>query len=370
MKLQVIEKSDHKFFVKNLISNYQVEGVKEKRGSFFYGSIRSPDELCLDFDCTVISPKKYFLPSKETLFRFKIGPTHDAAPVFDATQFILFGVHPYDLKAINQMDQIFTRQVPDPHYMIRRKAAIIIGVDPTRVAPRSFWADMEAATTSNGFDLMFSDMGKKFLVEIGSKKGEDILDRYGKVRPATADEIRQRVILRSDITHLSKEQGLSFPYREIPKILERSEEKLLWEEKASKCLSCGTCNLVCPTCYCFDVQDDMSLDLISGERFRRWDGCLLEDFAKVATGENFREARTSRYRHRFFRKGLYLTGVLNDIACVGCGRCASACLPDIADPVSVFNKLKEDEKQGGMRYEPGNSGGISLSTEVGQDLPD
>jgi ferredoxin len=92
------------------------------------------------------------------------------------------------------------------------------------------------------------------------------------------------------------------------------------------------------------VHDDMGLDLINGERLRRWAGCLLQDFARVATGENFRETRASRYRHRFFRKGLYLFKVLDDVACVGCGRCASSCLPDIADPVDAFNRLKETEK--------------------------
>ena len=102
--------------------------------------------------------------------------------------------------------------------------------------------------------------------------------------------------------------------------------------------------MVCPTCYCFDVWDDVELDLTHGQRLRRWDGCLFSDFAKVATGENFRENRTARYQHRFYRKGQYLFPKLNDAACVGCGRCAAYCLPDIADPVDVFNRLKEEEK--------------------------
>ena len=345
MELQVIEKSDHDLFVQNLTNNYQVEGVKRNGGSFFYGSIKAPDELCLDFDCTNIPPnKKYFLPPEEILLRFTTAPSLEVTPVIESNPFILFGVHPYDLKAINQMDRVFANGVPDPHYLNRRASALLIGVDPTKVTPRSFWADMEAATISKGFDLMFTDIGEKFVVEIGSEKGRDLLTQYGTARPATKDEAQERVKTRSQVTNLCKQRGLSFPKREIPKLLERSRETILWEEQASKCLSCGTCNMVCPTCYCFDVCDDMELDLIHGERIRRWDGCLLQDFAKIATGENFRETRTSRYRHRFYRKGLYLFRVLDDVACVGCGRCASACLADIADPVNVFNKLKEDER--------------------------
>lgn len=344
MELHVIEKLDQDLFVENIIRDYRVEGVKKKRDSFFYGSIQSAESLELDFDRTLMPPKKYFLPPKETLLRFKPAPSLEITSVVEDQPFILFGVHPYDLKAIHQMDQIFSRQVPDPNYLKRRKAAVIIGVDPTRIAPRSFWADMGAANITTGFDLMYTDIGEHFLVEIGSKKGKDIFARYGKARPAEKNEIRKRVAIRSQIAHLCQEKGLNFPYREIPKLMERSEENFIWEENAIKCLSCGSCNIVCPTCYCFDVQDDIDLDLIHGERFRRWDGCLLTDFAKIATGENFRDTKTSRYIHRFFRKGLYLTEALNDIACVGCGRCSSSCLPDIADPVSVFNTLKEDEK--------------------------
>ena len=103
--------------------------------------------------------------------------------------------------------------------------------------------------------------------------------------------------------------------------------------------------MVCPTCYCFDVLDEVALDLSIGERVRRWDGCMIEEFAKVASGENFREDKTSRYRHRFYKKALYLFRRLDDIACVGCGRCSTGCLPDIADPVDVFNRLYEGVRE-------------------------
>jgi sulfhydrogenase subunit beta (sulfur reductase) len=344
MELQVIEKAEFDPFVENLIGRYQVEGVKNKNGAFAYGTIQSPEELCLDFDCTILPPKKYFLPPTETLLQFKTGPSPEAEEVVEGNPFILFGVHPYDLKAISQMDRIFASGIRDPNYLKRREAAILIGIDPVKVSPRAFWADMEAATVSNGFDLMLTDIGEGYTVETGTEQGEYLLSHYGKARPATKENVRKRLEKHTEVSRLCEKRGLSFPRREIPQLLERSFEKFIWEEKSSKCLSCGTCNLVCPTCYCFDVYDDMALDLVHGERRRRWDGCLLEDFAAVATGENFRETRAARYRHRFFRKGLYLYSVLDDLACVGCGRCSSSCLPDIADPVNVLNQLKEDEQ--------------------------
>jgi ferredoxin len=345
MELRIIEKSELQVFVTGLMKDYRVEGVRRKNGTFVYATIGGPEELCLDFDRTLIPAKKYFLPQKETLFKFKTGPSPEATPVLENTPFVLFGVHPYDLKAICQMDRIFSLGVPDPHYLKRREAALVIGVDPACVAPRSFWADIDAATVSWGFDLMLTDLGERFAVELGSQKGRGLLSDFAKSRKATTAEANERVVRRSRIFNASmKEKSLKFPKREIPRLLEQAWNNPLWEEKASRCLSCGSCNLVCPTCYCFDVQDNLDLNLVQGERFRRWDGCLLEDFAVVATGENFRGTRASRYRHRFFKKGLYLFRVLGDVACVGCGRCSSACLPDIADPVDVFNEIKEDDK--------------------------
>ncbi len=341
MDLRIMEKPDHPHFVQNLLGLCRVEGVKRKNGAFVYGSIHTPDELALDFDCTRYPPKKYFFPPKETLFQFSTTPSPETVPVFESQPLIIYGIHPYDLKAINQMDRIFSNGTPDPNYLKRRTESTLIGVDPTAIAPRSFWADMGAAGISAGFDLMFTDISDGYVIEIGTEKGENLLTRYGKVRDASKNEAAKRIEIRTRMFNMSHIKGLEFPNYEIPKLLERSHDHHLWAENAARCLSCGSCNLVCPTCYCFDVADEMELDLSHGARFRRWDGCLLKDFAKVATGENFRESRTARYRHRFYRKGLYLQQILNDFACVGCGRCAAACLPDIADPVKVFNTLME-----------------------------
>ena len=91
-------------------------------------------------------------------------------------------------------------------------------------------------------------------------------------------------------------------------------------------------------CFCFDVHDEVELNLKDGERWRRWDSCQLDEFARVAGGENFREHQAARLRHRFMRKGRYLMEKYGELGCVGCGRCARSCLVDIS-PVQVFNEL-------------------------------
>ena len=101
--------------------------------------------------------------------------------------------------------------------------------------------------------------------------------------------------------------------------------------------------MVCPTCYCFDVADELALNLKKGERIRRWDACMLSDFAVVAGGENFRPKAKERLKHRIMRKFNYLMKKHGEAVCVGCGRCVRACLADIS-PKKITETLTGEEK--------------------------
>ena len=127
------------------------------------------------------------------------------------------------------------------------------------------------------------------------------------------------------------------------KVRESFGNEELWDELAMDCFSCGSCNLVCPTCYCFDVRDSWNIDQTTGQRTRYWDACMTREFAAVTMAggqkENFREHHSSRFRHRFMRKAAYLYDKLGGPACTGCGRCSAACTANIADPVRVLNAI-------------------------------
>jgi ferredoxin len=158
--------------------------------------------------------------------------------------------------------------------------------------------------------------------------------------PSIQDLARRDEVWKKSPELLTKHRLKCAP-TDLPKLLEKSLGHTLWEEKANLCYSCGSCVLVCPTCYCFDVREEANWDLKSGQRVRRWDGCMLEGFALVAGGHNFRKNRADRFRHRYFRKGKYLWDQMGHIACVGCGRCVTACTTGIANPVEVYNTLLE-----------------------------
>ena len=336
----VITRESLKSMVEGLAKEMEVIGVKSKHGKYVYDRIVRFDELCLDYDVTIMPPTKYLLPAKETLLEFSVGGESKAKPVIEDRPRAIIGVHPYDIKAIELLDEAFMTTNPDPNYSARRQNTIIIGVDCLNPSPNSFAPSMGTHLAETGFDLLLTDIGGDYMLTVGSEKGADLLAKYAQVREPAGDEIAKQKMVRDEALTRYK-LFLDVPKERLPKLLEDSYDDPYWESRSKTCLSCGSCVMVCPTCFCFDVQDEVLLNLKQGERFRHWDGCMLVDFAKVATGENFRHDKASRFQHRMYRKGKYILERYGRVGCVGCGRCAGACLAEIASPVEAFNAIAE-----------------------------
>jgi formate hydrogenlyase subunit 6/NADH:ubiquinone oxidoreductase subunit I len=342
MVSRIIEKQNMGLFVNNLInSNAEVVGAKRKDGKYALGKLADASQLCLDYDLALYPPKSYLLPPRETLIKFQLGDEPRVEPVVESKPLILFGLHPYDIKAIELLDAAFSGSNPDINYLSRREKAMIIGIDCLNPNPNAFCASLGTAITDTGFDLMLTDIDASYVVAIGSSKGEELLKNHAVTREATQSELAQRDQARRRALDRYK-VSLDVSVDELPQLLDKSWDSLVFKEKSEKCFSCGSCTMVCPTCFCFDVQDDMALDLRQGERYRQWDGCMLADFALVAGGENFRADREGRFRHRMYRKQKYLRERYGKLGCVGCGRCTTACLADIADPADTINRLKAE----------------------------
>jgi sulfite reductase subunit B len=256
---------------------------------------------------------------------------------------VLIGVHPYDIIAIEQTDKLYLDSQKDDYYKKRRDNIIIIGVDIQKISPMSFAGSMKTHVTDSGFELMITNLGDKYAITIGSEKGKILLDKHGKTKSADSIDVKKIQEIRKKI--LSQyTRKLKVPKEEWSNVLAANYDHPIWEKRSQKCMECSSCTMVCPTCYCYDVVDDVSLDLKEGSRIRTWDGCLIRDFTKIASGEVFRDDISKRYRHRFYRKGNYLPERYGFIACVGCGRCGTACLPNIADPCDLINDLSHFER--------------------------
>jgi len=340
MEVRVLEKTQLYPLLDKLIDEVEVIGVKQKKGKYVYEKLSKGSEFCPDFDVTVQPPKRFIFPPRESILKFSYKENVVVDACFDDKYQVLWEVHPYDIKSINLLDLMFKTTNKDEHYLRRRENTFIVGIDPKRASEKSFWAVMEADKIERGFDLMLTDIGEEYTVTVGTQRGQKMLDRYGIFTKATDAQVQERDKVKKNLKNLcSPERKLNFSLEALPYLLMKAYDADIWKEKAEKCFSCGSCNFVCPTCYCFDVQDKVSEDLKYGERYRVWDGCLLQNFAVVATGENFRKERYQRYRHRFYRKGLYIKREYGEFACVGCGRCAISCLSGIADPIEVYNEV-------------------------------
>jgi len=344
MENKIIEKHNMASFINKLInSDTKIIGPKRKDNKYAFARLTDASELCLDYDTTVLPPKMYLLPPKETLITFKLEKECKVEPVIEGESVILFGVHPHDIKAIEFLDAAFSDTNVDSNYHCRREKITIIGVDCLNPNPNAFCASLGTAIAETGFDLLLTDIGDSYVVTIGSTKGKGLLREYAELREASQAELAQRDVERQKALANYK-VTLKMPPEEIPKLLDKSWDSPVFEEKSEKCLNCGSCVMVCPTCFCFDVQDDVALNLKQGERYRQWDACMLTDFALVAGEANFREDKKGRLRHRIYRKGKYSWERYGKLDCVGCGRCASACLADIASPAEILNLLKEESK--------------------------
>jgi NAD(P)H-flavin reductase/formate hydrogenlyase subunit 6/NADH:ubiquinone oxidoreductase subunit I len=343
--MKIIAKEDFQKFVNSMIDDaaLNVIGVKARGSKFAFLPLISADELRLDYDVTLLPPKKYFFPQRETLFTYNLAEGFSAKNPEETKPMVIIGVHPYDIVALLHMDEIFRETKSDPYYFKKREASIIIGVNMQKMSKWNFSSYMGCAVIDYGYDIMLTDLGNRYAINVGSRKGEELLNKYANgVKAALARDIQIAGQKKRELMS-STQQNFLFPPEMIPELLKNSYDKSgFWENHSEKCLACGSCVLVCPTCYCFDVKDNPDLSLETGERIRTWDGCLLEDFAKIASGENFRATRPSRYRHRYFKKGKYLFDRFGFVSCVGCGRCSSNCLPDIANPVNLFNDMYQE----------------------------
>lgn len=343
--MNVIEPSDFATLIDELIASdpRDVVGVQTDGEQYVFDQLESAADLALAHDLTALSPKKYVMPQRETLLTYdRMDDDYEMRAEADSTGHIIVGVHPYDLAAIEHLDKIFIDTLQDEPYRRKRENSVLIGVTMQDVADTCFAASMGTATVDSGYDLMVTDLGDVFAVDIGTFEGDQLLESV-PTRNASAEEIERVGEIEADLED-AFERELDFSPAELPTLLEASYDDMdFWEDYAEQCLSCGTCNVVCPTCFCFSV--DMVRDLAddSGRQERRWDGCLLEDFATVAQDENFREEVAQRHRHRFMRKGWYIYERYGDIACVGCGRCTRHCVADVADPCEVYNELREGQ---------------------------
>jgi formate hydrogenlyase subunit 6/NADH:ubiquinone oxidoreductase subunit I len=195
-------------------------------------------------------------------------------------------------------------------------------------------------TVTHGFDLFLTDIGDRYFVKIGSDRAYNALQKI-KVRDITPEDNERYLQARNRF-----EAGgeTSVRMENLPNLLDIEFESDVWKKWGNRCLSCGACAMVCPTCYCYGVTEQISMDFTKSDKIKQLYSCNLVDFAKVAGGHNFRPESSTRLKYRFYHHHRGFEELFGQTMCVGCNRCGRACLAGI-NPVDVIFDLQREQNR-------------------------
>lgn len=338
MFFRVVDKDRLPDLVSGLAREYQMIGPIDKGDKFVLGEFADFSELRLDYDTTLLPPKKWFFPPEETMMRFRVADNEVVDDDIYVKPRVILGLHACDINGLALMDNVFLGRFEDPYYKAHRENTLIIGhsCKPTETCFCDAWGTDEVHW---GFDLFFTDLGEDYFVSVTSVKGAELLDRHVESREVTDQDLSRFQKVNDEFK--ASFSGEQVETSQLPLLLDAKFDDPMWERLGDKCLSCGACSMVCPTCYCFDVKDSMEADQQYGSRVRVWDSCQFKEFSAVAGGQTFRESRASRIKYRYYHKQWGYLSKFERVLCVGCGRCSRACKVGI-NPREVIRELQQE----------------------------
>jgi sulfhydrogenase subunit beta (sulfur reductase) len=285
---------------------------------------------------TVIPPKDIILPIMEEMFSFargKDGYNMELPPASKQKQ-LVFGIRPCDAKALTILDMTFNDAYQDPYYLDHRQNTVLVALTCSNPYDSCFCTALGGSPSdTNGVDLMFTEIGDEFLIEAVTEAGKELLSKTSSLAQATEDDQNK--------AKEGKEAAYQKMTRSIDikgidnRLLASFNDQEFWQRVAAKCISCGICTLLCPTCYCFNINDEMSDK--KGARFRSLDSCSFSLYTKMPM-ENPRQEQWQRVRNRVCHKYEFYPSLFNTIACTGCGRCIRLC-PVNWDITQTLNSL-------------------------------
>lgn len=328
-KHEVLQKKDFNAFIRELTAMQKlVAPVSLGNNQYAFRDVTNGDEIADTYIPTILPPKKYFMPQKETIVSFN-KEKQAWTPVVDSEDITVFGVRTCDLAGIQSLNMVFKDDPQDINYTTRGNKVTIIGFECNDYCDEyASCAVMDTHFPNGGYDLFMTDLGDCFLIHVNSAAGDKIVSNSKVTKEANDTHLNRLKALHDKKRGIFKDE-VKVKHRELKALFEKSFDHPVWDKLNDTCLACGNCTNVCPTCYCFDIKDDINLDLNTGVRVRVWDSCQTEPFAKVAGDENFRESRKERQKHRYMRKFNYPVDKYSRYFCTGCGRCSRTCMAKI-----------------------------------------
>jgi len=325
MRTLKLKKENIDTFLSKVSKFGELWGPKKKGEVNIYDRIDDIRDLIKEPVTTFLPIKKLFLPPRFQMLHYDGKVYEEKIDLFQ--QRIVYGVPSCEIHSLLIFDKLFGHTYKDPYYFKRREKTIIIALS---CAPHNtcFCKSAHTHVIEEGFDLAITDLKDFYLVWVGTSKGDDLI--------RVAPELFDKNVTQKDIQRFIKwreckngQFKASIDFEIMPDLVDLSYNSPLWDKFAEKCLSCGSCTMVCPTCNCFDVIDEIELNDGSVDRGRYWDSCMFKEYSMIAGGHNFREAKADRLKLWYTHKLKSFTGAYKKYSCVGCGRCIDTCPVDI-----------------------------------------
>lgn len=303
---------------KLIASGKSVLAPKMKKEKAFFAEIKSFEDIAKQYVQTGFSAKSAVFPRCEELFSFDKAEggmnLKNAEPPKSIT--IVFGSRPCDSAAFDYLSVFFLKENPDFHFKQRYDNTVIISLACKTADDYCFCTSVGLNPgETKGSDILLTDSGEGYyFAEIVTEKGKKLADELSGLFQAGDKFEKSKYIAKVDV---------KFDSTAVKEKIKGSFDWDKWEESSLACFGCGTCAFSCPTCTCFDIQDESNLD--GGTRLRLWDTCALGIFTKHASGHNPREKQSNRWRNRVLHKFQYTDEQFGMLSCVGCGRCSRNC---------------------------------------------
>ena len=320
MKRGKIDKADLRKLLKAVSETTRCVGPVADRVGVKLEELTGDSTLEFAFDNFRLSPKLWFFPRSEVIASGE-GAVLTAVPLAGPPT-VLFGLRPCDAASLELLDKIFLDEAYlDPYYKNRRENTTIISLACNEPDPACFCTSVGGGPGATaGADVIAVDLGGEFLFEALTDKGDAFLNQHEKLlaAPAADDDAAKAKVIAAAEAKLKpiKTDGLSDKLGEL-------FDAPIWEAIGERCVGCGTCTYLCPTCHCFGIYDEKAGGNV--QRIRMQDACMFPQFTVEASGHNPRATQGARARQRVMHKFSYTVDNVGETFCVGCGRCVSHC---------------------------------------------
>jgi sulfhydrogenase subunit beta (sulfur reductase) len=326
-------------------------GVRLEPGG--YQLRRRDDEAAFGHSAGPQSWKRFLHPPRERLWSAARTPDgfelSDEADDGEPRSYAFLGVRPCDLRAIAIQDRVLAQ--PGSRYAARRARLLIVAVNCTEPGETCFCASMGTGPgAETGYDLALTEMvgegGHRFLVQVGSPRGADVMERV-PTEPVDEATVRRA---RSAVEAAADRMGRQLQTSDLRELMADSHQAARWDDVATRCLTCGNCTMACPTCFCTAIEDTTDLTGDHAERWERWDSCFDLDFSYLHGG-GVRKSAKSRYRQWLTHKLGTWHDQFGSSGCVGCGRCIVWCPAgiDLTEEVRALRAERDQRDDAGEK---------------------